>query len=69
MKFNVHRAPWIPQFHVFIFFLERYDSTTGIFTVPSGGAGLYYFSTYLGVSVSEYALFDMVVNDENDMFS
>ena len=32
--------------------------------MPSGGAGLYYFSTYLGVSVSEYALFDMVVNDE-----
>ena len=32
--------------------------------MPSGGAGLYYFSTYLGVSPSENGLFDMVLNDE-----
>ena len=32
--------------------------------MPSGGGGLYYFSTYLGVSISEYARFDMVINDE-----
>ena len=47
-----------------ISFIDRYDSTTGSFTVPPGGTGLYYFSTYLGVSVSEYGRFDMVLNDE-----
>ena len=30
-----------------ILFISRYDSTTGVFTVPPGGDGVYYFSTYL----------------------
>ena len=30
-----------------ILFISSYDSTTGVFTVPSGGDGVYYFSTYL----------------------
>ena len=28
-------------------FISSYDSTTGVFTVPPGGVGVYYFSTYL----------------------
>ena len=28
-------------------FISSYDSTTGVFTVPPGGDGVYYFSTYL----------------------
>ena len=45
-----------------IFF--RYDETTGVFTVPSGGDGVYYFSTYLEVDYDEYGDFDMLLNDE-----
>ena len=40
-----------------------YDSSTGVFTVPNGGDGLYYFSTYLLVASGHYAHFNMVVND------
>ena len=45
-----------------IFF--RYNSSTGIFTVPSGGDGLYYFSTYLLVFFGETAFFNIRVNGE-----
>ncbi len=41
---------------------SRYSPSTGIFTVPSGGAGTYYFSTYLLVQEDEYAYFNIVVN-------
>ena len=41
----------------------RYDSTTGIFTVPPGGDGMYYFSTYVLVQVGEWGRFDMTLND------
>ena len=34
-----------------------------MFTVPSGGDGLYYFSTYLLVYGGEYGVFNIVVND------
>ena len=34
-----------------------------MFTVPPGGDGLYYFSTYLLISAGEYGIFNMVVND------
>ena len=44
-----------------ILFISRYDSTTGVFTVPPGGDGVYYFSTYLLV---EYSYFDMRLNDD-----
>ena len=30
-----------------ILFISSYDNTTGVFTVPAGGDGVYYFSTYL----------------------
>ena len=42
----------------------RYDSDTGVFTVPPGGDGLYYFSTYLAVESDEYASFHMMLNGE-----
>ena len=35
-----------------------------MFTVPPGGDGLYYFSTYLLVDAGELASFNMVVNDD-----
>ena len=44
--------------------IYRYNSTTGIFTVPSGGYGYYYFSIYLVVNYYEYGLFDIQVNGE-----
>ena len=40
-------------------FIYRYDSTTGSFTVPSGGDGFYYFSVYLLVHNGEYSRFDI----------
>ena len=42
----------------------RYDSTTGIFTVPPGGDGLYYFFLYLTTISTEFAYFDITVNSE-----
>ena len=47
-----------------IFIVYRYDSTTGTFTVPSGGDGYYYFSVYFRVVYSEYAGFDIRINGE-----
>ena len=37
--------------------------TMGIFTVPSGGDGVYYFSTYLMVDDGEVARFEMRLNN------
>ena len=34
-----------------------------MFTVPPGGSGLYYFSTYLLVNSGEWGYFNIVVND------
>ena len=46
------------------FFCCRYDRTTGIFRVPPGGDGVYYFSTYLLSFGGEYGRFDMRLNDD-----
>ena len=40
----------------------RYNPDTGIFTVPPGGEGLYYFSTFFSVDAAEYAQFEVVAN-------
>ena len=47
-----------------LFVVCRYDSTTGTFTVPSGGDGLYYFSDYVLVDDGEFGYFDMRINGE-----
>ena len=39
-----------------------YDETTGAFTVPLGGDGLYYLSIYILVQGGENAEFNIVVN-------
>ena len=44
-------------------FCRRYNNTIGVFKVPPGGDGLYYFSTYLPVEDGHYAYFNIVVND------
>ncbi len=41
---------------------NRYD--TGTFTTPPGGAGLYYFSTYLLVDEAEWAYFGITLNGQ-----
>ena len=41
-----------------------YNATTGVFTVPSGGNGSYYFSMYMRVDTGEFALFGIEVNDD-----
>ena len=40
-----------------------YDSSTGVFTVPSGGAGLYYFYVNFWSTEGENAIFDVRVNE------
>ena len=35
-----------------------------MFTVPPGGDGIYYFSTYVLVVPGEYAYIDMTLNDD-----
>ncbi len=37
---------------------------TGKFTVPPGGAGMYYFSVYLSVDDGEFAWVDITVNGD-----
>ena len=44
--------------------IYRYDSTTGIFTVPPGGDGYYYFSVYFRVDGDISAAFEIEVNGE-----
>ncbi len=44
------------------FLMLRYDSTTGTFTVPPGGDGLYYFSTFLLVQDGELGRCSIKVN-------
>ena len=44
--------------------IHRYDSTTGTFSVPSGGDGFYYFSTYLTGEDAEYSSFSIQVNGD-----
>ena len=41
-----------------------YDSTTGLFTVPPGGDGIYYFSTYLLAQQGELGRVDLMLNDD-----
>ena len=48
-----------------IYTFHRYNSFTGAFTVPTGGDGLYYFSTYLLVNYGEAARFNIRVNGAN----
>ena len=45
-------------------YIFSYDSTTGVFTVPSGGDGVYYFSVFLLVPYGEYVNIDMTLNDD-----
>ncbi len=42
---------------------SRYNATTGIFTVPPGGAGYYYFVARLQVHQGEWANFDLRINE------
>ena len=43
---------------------DRYDSTTGTFTVSPGGDGFYYFSVYLLVLQSHVTVFDIEINGQ-----
>ena len=47
-----------------LFILYRYDSSTGTFTVPSGGDGFYYFSACMRVYGAEMAEFFLEINGE-----
>ena len=51
------------QFKVTIVF-DRFDNTTGTFTVPPGGDGYYYFSVYLSISGELYIVFDVKINGQ-----
>ena len=42
----------------------RYESTNGTFTVPPGGDGFYYFSTYLLFEGGHYGFFDIQVEGD-----
>ena len=45
-----------------ILFISSYDDTTGVFTVPPGGDGWYYFFAYFRVFGDKYALFTIQLN-------
>ena len=45
-------------------YISSYDSTTGVFTVPPDGDGLYYFSIFLTGDDANFTYFDMNLNDD-----
>ena len=47
-----------------LFIVYRYDSTTGTFTVPPGGNGFYYLSTFLLGQSGELGSFEIEFNGE-----
>ena len=47
-----------------LFYIYRYDITTGTFTVPPGGDGFYYFSVYLRFYGDQSAGFEVEINGE-----
>ena len=47
-----------------LYFYSSYDNTTGMFTVPPGGDGVYYFSTYLLVIFGEWGRFNIKLNND-----
>ena len=47
---------------VYINLSNGYDITTGVFTVPPGGEGLYYFYAHFFYEVSQFARFNVLVN-------
>ena len=49
---------------VMIFFFCRYDAATGVFTVPPGGEGYYFFAAHFTVSHSEAELINLRVKGE-----
>ena len=53
--------PWLQK----VICICRYDSESGIFTVPSGRDGFYYFSVYLSIWGREYGFFDIKMNGQN----
>ena len=42
----------------------RYNPTTGVFTVPPGSGGLYFFSTHLVIDDKKWARLGMKKNNE-----
>ena len=42
----------------------RYNSSTGVFTVPSDKSGLYYFYAHIVVAVNSYGRFELMKNSE-----
>ena len=42
-----------------MFITFRYDNSTGIFTVPTGGGGVYYFSVILLLAHNKDGLFEI----------
>ena len=42
----------------------RYDTTTGVFTVPPGGDGVYFFSVFVRVDAGETGGFHIKLNDD-----
>ena len=56
VKINVNTFPLI---------FYRYNSTTGTFTVPTGGNGYYYFSIYFALKERSTGLFELHVNGQS----
>ena len=45
--------------------IYRYNSTTGTFTVPTGGDGYYYFSVYFAIQGGHNGVFQLEINEQN----
>ena len=56
VKINVNTFPLI---------FYRYNSTTGTFTVPTGGNGYYYLSIYFTLKEHPHGLFELDMKGQN----
>ena len=45
--------------NTFLFIVYRYNTTTGVFTVPAGKGGLYYFSASFVIEHSKFGEFEI----------
>ena len=54
----------VPHVILPLYHPDRYDSSSGVFTVPLGGDGFYYFSTYLTGDDGEFAHFSIELNND-----
>ncbi len=51
-------------YSIYILYLSRYNTSTGVFTVPPGAGGMYYFSVFMQIDYHTKGVFKLRLNDD-----